>query len=141
VADEDDSYIALANDALRTFAQASVFGAYLVDYIPVLKYVPSWMPGASFKRKACGWRHLSREMLESQFKTVKQKMVSYATIFIPRRSEDLQAQGTAKSCIVTRELENWIESDKRAAEEELIINIAAIAYAGEQGFKIIRKSS
>jgi len=141
VADEDDYYITLANDVLRTFAQASVFGTYLVDYIPILKYVPSWMPGASFKRKAREWRHLSRDMLESQFKTVKQKMVSCATIFIPRRSKDLQAQGTAKSCIVTTELESWMESDKSVGEEELIMNVAAVVYAGEPVFTTIRKSS
>ena len=76
MADEDDSYVTLADDALRTSSQASVFGTYLVDYIPMLKYVPSWMPGASFKRKAREWRRLSREMLESQFRIVKQNMVS-----------------------------------------------------------------
>jgi hypothetical protein len=76
VTDEHDSYIVLANAALKTFSQASIFGAFLVDYIPMLKYVPSWMPGASFKRKACEWRHLSHQMVESQFKIVKQNMVS-----------------------------------------------------------------
>jgi hypothetical protein len=79
VADEGDSYVALAEAAMRTSAHAGFFGTYLVDYIPILKYVPSWMPGASFKRKAREWRRLSREMLESQFKIVKQKMVSRAT--------------------------------------------------------------
>ena len=75
VADEHDTYVVLANTTMRSFAQAIVFGSYLVDYIPKLKYVPSWMPGASFKRKAREWRCLSREMLESQFKLVKQRMV------------------------------------------------------------------
>jgi cytochrome P450 len=114
VADEHDSYIALANAALQTFSQASVFGAFLVDYIPMLKYVPSWMPGASFKRKACEWRNLSHEMLESQFKIVKQNM----------------ANGTAVSCIATRELEHWKESGQSADEEELIKDVAAVAYGG-----------
>jgi len=76
VADEHDSYVVLANTTMRSFAQAIVFGSYLVDYIPMLKYVPSWMPGAAFKRKAREWHRLSREMLESQFQFVKQKMVS-----------------------------------------------------------------
>ena len=67
---------------MRTSAHAGYFGTYLVDYIPILKYVPSWMPGASFKRKAHEWRRLSREMLESQFETVKLKMVSRVTSFV-----------------------------------------------------------
>jgi hypothetical protein len=91
VADEDDSYVALATAAMRTFSQAIVFGTFLVDYLPMLKYVPSWMPGASFKRKAREWRHFSRQMLESQFKIVKQNMVSagQVTISIPMCSRHL----------------------------------------------------
>jgi hypothetical protein len=61
---------------MRPFSHAGIFGTYLVDYIPILKYVPWWMPGATFKRKAREWRRLSREMLESQYNIVKQKMVS-----------------------------------------------------------------
>jgi hypothetical protein len=47
---------------------------------------------------------------------------------------DLQANGTAVSCITTRELENWMESGGSADEEKLIMNIAAIAYAGNSVF-------
>jgi hypothetical protein len=76
VADEGDSYVALAEAAMQTSSHAALFGTYLVDYIPMLKYVPSWMPGASFRHKAREWRSLSRAMLESQYDIVKQKMVS-----------------------------------------------------------------
>jgi hypothetical protein len=86
VADQKDPYVALADAALRTFAHASVFGTYLVDYIPTLKYLPSWMPGVSFKRKAREWRRLSREMLESQFNFLKRRMVSRAITYVLRCS-------------------------------------------------------
>jgi hypothetical protein len=79
VADKDDSYVALADAAVQPMSRAGIFGTYLVDYIPILKYVPSWMPGASFKRQAHEWRRLAREMLESQFNIVKENMVSRAT--------------------------------------------------------------
>lgn len=74
MANEDDPYVALADTALRPLGQAAIFGSFLVDYIPALKYVPSWMPGASFKRNARVWRCQAREMLENQFRVVKQKM-------------------------------------------------------------------
>jgi hypothetical protein len=61
---------------MQTLSKAGIFGTYLVDYIPILKYVPSWMPGALFKRQAREWRRISREMLDSQFNIVKQEMVS-----------------------------------------------------------------
>ena len=105
VTDEHDSYIVLSNAALQTFSQASVFGAFLVDYIPMLKYVPSWMPGASFKRKACEWRHLSHQMVESQFKIVKQNMVSWATTWIIRLSRNT-FRLKALRCHVSQQ-ENW----------------------------------
>ena len=42
----------------------------------------------------------------------------------------IQAEGTAESCIATRELENSMDSEKNPDEEEVIMNIAATAYAG-----------
>ncbi|TFK25338.1 cytochrome P450 [Coprinopsis marcescibilis] len=46
-------------------------GAFLVDTIPILKYVPSWFPGAGFKTKAKEWKRLSKVMLEVPFKAAK----------------------------------------------------------------------
>ena len=81
LAEKDDPFVALADAAMRTLSKAGVFGTYLVDYLPVLKYVPLWMPGASFKRDAREWRCLSREMLDSPFMTVKHNMVRGDTIY------------------------------------------------------------
>jgi hypothetical protein len=136
VADEGDSYVALAEAAMRSSSEAAFFGTYLVDYIPVLKYTPSWIPGASFRRKAREWRRLSREMLESQFNIVKQNIVSRAALHILPYLTAMQAKGTAVSCITTRELEVGENVD-----EEVIKNITAMAYAGKLEFTIIRESA
>ena len=40
-----------------------------------MKYIPSWFPGALFKRQAKEWRKLSEAMLQKPFEMVKQKMV------------------------------------------------------------------
>ena len=79
--DGDDSYVALANAAMRTLGHAGIFGTFMVDYIPSLKYIPSWFPGASFKRQAREWHHLSRQMLESLFDIVQRNMVSEDSIY------------------------------------------------------------
>jgi hypothetical protein len=134
VADNNDSYVALADAAVHPLSRAGIFGTYLVDYIPILKHVPSWMPGASFKRQARVWRRLAREVLESQFNIVKENMVSQSTRYVHRRWQDVQAKGTAVSCVASRELEKWTESDQSADEEEVIKNITAIAYAGQSLF-------
>ncbi|KAJ7625699.1 cytochrome P450 [Roridomyces roridus] len=69
-----DPYVTLAQDAVHTWAAALVPGLYLVDTFPILKHVPSWFPGAGFKRKAREWRKLSWNMAELPFAETKRQM-------------------------------------------------------------------
>ena len=45
----NDPYIKLAEEAVGAAAELSIPGAFLVDIIPILKYVPEWFPGARFQ--------------------------------------------------------------------------------------------
>ncbi|KAJ7625670.1 cytochrome P450 [Roridomyces roridus] len=74
-----DPYVTLAQNAVHTWAAALVPGLYLVDTFPILKYVPSWLPGAGFKRKAQEWRKLSWDMAELPFAETKRQMASGIT--------------------------------------------------------------
>jgi hypothetical protein len=76
VLEHNDPYISIAKEAIAGVAEAGVPGAFLVDLLPVLKYVPSWFPGAGFKRKAARWRAYIREMLERPYHRVKRELVS-----------------------------------------------------------------
>jgi hypothetical protein len=76
VLEHNDPYIAIAKEAIEGIAEAGVPGAFLVDLLPVLKYVPSWFPGAGFKRKAARWRASIRGMLERPYRRVKMELVS-----------------------------------------------------------------
>lgn len=51
-------------------------GAFLVDSIPLLKYVPGWMPGAGFKHKAKEWNSLTKQMMETPFTAAQSAIVS-----------------------------------------------------------------
>ena len=75
VKEEGDQFISLADGALMSLALAGVPGSFAVDYIPWLKYLPPWLPGASFRRKAAEWRKLSRGTVEIPFADVKRKLV------------------------------------------------------------------
>ncbi|KAI0920500.1 hypothetical protein AcV5_010217 [Taiwanofungus camphoratus] len=114
MAPEGDRYVTLADEAMSSGSNAGIFGTYMVDYIPFLRYIPTWMPGADFKRKALGWRKLSRAMRDEPFEDVKRRMAS----------------GTATSCIVVSELEQWLQSANDPSQEEVIRNVAATVYAG-----------
>ena len=48
----NDPYIKMVEEAMVAIAELLIPGAFLVDIIPILKYVPEWFPGAKFQRKA-----------------------------------------------------------------------------------------
>ena len=45
----NDPYVKVAEEAMEATAELLIAGAFLVDIIPILKYVPEWFPGARFQ--------------------------------------------------------------------------------------------
>ena len=41
---------------MTTFAATFVPGKYLVEIFPVLRFLPSWFPGARFRREGAAWK-------------------------------------------------------------------------------------
>jgi hypothetical protein len=93
VADNNDPYVRLVEEASQSTSEAAVPGAFLVDLFPsrtvlycyrylvvsnisLVKHVPEWMPGAGFKTKAKEWRKLSQAMINVPYDMVKEKFVS-----------------------------------------------------------------
>lgn len=72
---EHDPHIEAAEKAVEALANVPYAGAFMVDIFPSLKYVPSWMPGAGFKRKAKGWKALALDSLNKPFNTLRAEMV------------------------------------------------------------------
>ena len=56
----NDPYIKIAEEALAAMTELTIPGAFLVDVIPILKYVPEWFPGAKFQSKAATMRQHAR---------------------------------------------------------------------------------
>ena len=93
----DFDYIALADDAHYKFALAATPYRYAVDFFPIrecytnvrrvsslnhpylsVKYLPSWFPGATFKRQAREWQAELENLVFTPYKTVKERVVSSA---------------------------------------------------------------
>ncbi|KAJ7607902.1 cytochrome P450 [Roridomyces roridus] len=70
----DDPYVQLAEAGTRSLTRAVVPGAFLVDAIPVLKFVPAWFPGAGFHRKAKEWKILAQNMQDLPFDETKRRL-------------------------------------------------------------------
>jgi len=75
IRDHDDPYLALAEEAIRTLATAAVPGAFLVDVIPSLKYIPEWMPGAGFQTTVKKYREIQRRFRNEPFDAAVRNIV------------------------------------------------------------------
>ena len=75
VLESDDPYISIAEVAFNGLSQAGIPGAFWVDMFPILKYVPSWFPGAGFQRKAAYWGEATNAMAEKPFRHVQAQLV------------------------------------------------------------------
>ncbi|KAG7089339.1 hypothetical protein E1B28_011031 [Marasmius oreades] len=111
----NDPYIQLANNAIEALIETTVPGTFLVDFLPVLKYVPSWFPGAGFKRRAKVWKKYSEELRDLPWEWLMKSMT----------------QGAVEPSFVSKNLEKLsssVEGEDRKAMEEVIRNCAGISY-------------
>ena len=73
----DDPFIDLAEAAVESASQATAPGAFLVDMIPMLKYIPEFMPGAGFKKQARIWRKVQEDIRERPYLASIEAMVLF----------------------------------------------------------------
>ena len=67
--EENDPFILLAEHCadLMTNKVAPVGSFWLVDAIPALQYLPTWIPGTSFKIKAAKWKAKIEEFVDKPY--------------------------------------------------------------------------
>ncbi|KAF5349123.1 hypothetical protein D9756_009490 [Leucocoprinus leucothites] len=112
----NDPFIDVSERAISLLNQASAPGKYLVDIIPLLKYVPDWFPGAQFKRDAKEWRKVTMRFREAPFRATKRDM----------------DMGVASPSYTATCLENINANtmQERLAREEEVKDTAAIFFGG-----------
>ena len=77
-----DPLIAIGQEADEAIVELLIAGAFLVDILPVLKYVPEWFPGAKFQRKAAMMREHAENIRNAPFAATKKLMVFTPWIFL-----------------------------------------------------------
>ncbi|KAF8872233.1 cytochrome P450 [Infundibulicybe gibba] len=122
VEDTNDPYITIAEEGLAGLAEAGVPGTFLVDLIPMLNYVPAWMPGAGFRRKAAYWKSVNRQLTDKPWEAVRENMrrggapVSLAATFIDslpndeRRAEEEEVAKATAAVGLTRQVAQTVSS-------------------------------
>ena len=137
VRESDDPYISVADVALDGALEAALPGAFLVDTFPILKYVPSWFPGAGFQKKAARWRQAVNAMAEKPFRHVQEQLVQIQLFFDSSWAFlwmliFLQKNGKAMPSVAASLIERLPDEDdpQRSREERIALNVAFVIYAG-----------
>ncbi|KAJ7126055.1 cytochrome P450 [Mycena epipterygia] len=90
---QPDPFIAAAKQAVEAMTETGLFGTYLVDFLPVLKYIPAWFPYATFKRQANKWRESSDIAAHVPFEILKNGMAT--NDYVPSVGSKLLTSGEA----------------------------------------------
>ncbi|KAF9456423.1 cytochrome P450 [Collybia nuda] len=72
----DDPLIQDAEEASKISGWAMAPGRWLVDYIPIIRFIPSWFPGAGWKKQGEEWRVRLDKLSGVPHAWVKQQMAS-----------------------------------------------------------------
>ncbi|KAH7870900.1 cytochrome P450 [Lentinula edodes] len=64
---QDSAHTENAEQGADGFMQTFMPGSFLVDYIPWMRYIPSWFPGASFQCRAQVWKEAMEKLLHGPF--------------------------------------------------------------------------
>ncbi|KIJ51980.1 hypothetical protein M422DRAFT_243553 [Sphaerobolus stellatus SS14] len=112
---ENDPYLTNAHKVLHAISEAGTPGNFLVDVLPWMKYIPAWVPGAEFQRKAAIWRQNVADMLELPFRETRRRM----------------GEGNADQCFVSSHLSEIVaDAASRLDDEEVIKNTAGTMFIG-----------
>jgi hypothetical protein len=134
VKETNDPYISVAEEVLDGLARAGVPGAFLVDLIPILKYVPSWFPGAGFQKKSARWREVNHVMAEKPFGHVKEQLVRVHFLESPVLVQTIfpQKSGKATPSVAASLIEGLPDDGdpQRPLEETYAQGVLFAAYIG-----------
>ncbi|KAF5335103.1 hypothetical protein D9611_010868 [Ephemerocybe angulata] len=100
-----DPFISDAIEVSEAFAEAATPGRFMVDNLPILKYVPSWVPGAGFQRWAQYYKQVCLRVLDEPFNFVQLK----------------HEKAEAVPCVATTFIDKFPEGDTQERHEEYII--------------------
>ncbi|KAH9051796.1 cytochrome P450 oxidoreductase [Lactarius vividus] len=78
--EKSDPLLNVIDTAANEFYIATSPGAWLVDTLPILRYVPAWVPGAGFKKVAERYRRTNLEQTYRPLEFVKRRMLDKTAV-------------------------------------------------------------
>ncbi|KZT69742.1 cytochrome P450 [Daedalea quercina L-15889] len=111
----DDEFVVLSERAIAGIAEAGAAAASLIDFFPILRYIPAWLPGAHVMAKAAAVRKLTRQMIDAPYERVHASL----------------NQGTARPCFLTTLLDECtVDGVISDYDKEDVKGAASLVYAG-----------
>ncbi|KAJ2929185.1 hypothetical protein H1R20_g7906, partial [Candolleomyces eurysporus] len=111
---KNDPYVRMSERAMSGLVLSGTPGRWLVDVLPFLKYVPSWLPGAGWKRQAAVWREWQDDMRTKPYD------VAVAEI----------ENGTARPSFLMEAMRSVQDVPSSHDDIELIKDVTATIFAG-----------
>ncbi|TFY60467.1 hypothetical protein EVJ58_g5135 [Rhodofomes roseus] len=112
VMSDEDEYLTYADDALRTATEVATPGVAIVDFLPWLRYLPTWFPGAGFKIMAAQAKPNVQLAHTKPYEQVERLMVA----------------GDEKPSMVRSLIEEYASKGTLATEKQDIMSVGAITY-------------
>ncbi|KAF8745190.1 cytochrome P450, partial [Rhizoctonia solani] len=113
----DDPMVEIAKAGMRGFSDAAIPTDFFVNIFPWLEHVPSWLPGAGWKRKVQNWSIARENLMNVPLEWTKQQM----------------ANGTARPSALNTALTGLTNTDcklDREEEEDIIKWAVGSLYGG-----------
>ena len=79
---QHDPLVCSAEEGFGNLARAVAPGNHLVNVLPLLKYLLSWMPGSSFKQEAEELRRHLNELRDGPYGAAMQMIVRRSSLFL-----------------------------------------------------------
>lgn len=70
-------YIIAGQEAIEGLDTARAPGAYLTEFVPILKYIPAWVPGAAARKLGNYYKPIVDKMRDEPYDEIKEDVVSF----------------------------------------------------------------
>ena len=137
IKDLDHEYVRSSQIAMEGLSLGTIPGVHWIEFFPSLSWIPSWVPGATFKKIAEKYRPSVDDMVRKPFEDVRNGVVSvlYVSSHLSLTDFLVQLEGIAPPSIVrtfiTGSQNEGDEKEKRAIREGVAMRTLGIAYAGK----------
>lgn len=87
VRDENDIYVKMSEEGVAGAVEGMVPGKFLVEFLPFLRHIPPWFPGAMSQRIWAKWMAAGERLKNAPFEHTKAKLVRLSSISVRWRGK------------------------------------------------------